>query len=64
MSKRYKGEIFKQSGTSYLVVDHDQDHADMLLVKSVNPTRELKRMHKTAVQNCIAADRSPAARSA
>ena len=64
MPRRFKGEIFRQSGVSYLVVGHDREQPDMLLVKTVNPARELKRMHKTAVANCIASDRNPVAHSA
>ncbi len=64
MPRRFKGEIFRQSGVSYLVVGHDREQPDMLLVKTVNPARELKRMHKAAVANCIASDRNPSAYSA
>lgn len=61
MPRRYKGEIFRQSGVSYLVVGQDREQPDMLVVKTVDPAREVRRMHKTAVANCIAADRNPAA---
>ena len=37
MPRRFKGEIFRQSGVSYLVVGHDREQPDMLLVKTVNP---------------------------
>jgi hypothetical protein len=49
MHSQFKDQVFNQAGTSYLVLNGDPQAPEYLLVKAINPAREVLRMHRDEV---------------
>jgi len=55
MYTQLKGTLFNKSGTSYLVLNCDGEAAEWFWVRTVNPARELLRMHRDDILKCLPA---------
>jgi hypothetical protein len=53
MYTQLKGMLFNRSGTSYLILNGDGDAAEWFWVRTVNPSRQLLRMHRDDILSCL-----------